>query len=174
MLFIFSTPDLIRHLWELKKVAYLHWCLIQAVLLTSLFCFGFNKISFFTPFLIFDFFHFGVIKDWLLKWMVSSSFWFLLCFVNNAGFGFIFVTILIFVWDFVSHFDVTKIGCENKMVWYSSGFSCILLISVSVLVSFLPWFWFQSWFYLHRRCARILVVKINGLISSRVTCILFH
>ncbi len=139
------------------------------------FCFGFNKILFFDSFLIFDFFHFGVIKDLMLKWMVSSSFLLLLYFVNNLGFGFIFVTILIFVWDFVSHFDVKKIGCENKMVWYSSGFSCILLtISVPVLVSFLSWFWFQSWFCLHHLCAKILVVKINGLISFRVSCILFQ
>jgi len=33
MLFIFSTPGLIRHLWQLKTVVYLHWCLIQVDLL---------------------------------------------------------------------------------------------------------------------------------------------
>jgi hypothetical protein len=33
MLFIFSTPVLIRHLWQLKTVVFLHWCLIYAVLL---------------------------------------------------------------------------------------------------------------------------------------------
>ncbi len=32
MLFIFSTSLLIRHLWELKKVVFLHWCLICALL----------------------------------------------------------------------------------------------------------------------------------------------
>ncbi len=32
MMFIFSTPVLIRHLWQLKTVAFLHWCLICAVL----------------------------------------------------------------------------------------------------------------------------------------------
>jgi hypothetical protein len=32
MLFIFSTPVLIRHLWQLKTVVSLHWCLIHAVL----------------------------------------------------------------------------------------------------------------------------------------------
>ncbi len=32
MLFIFSTPLLIRHRWELKKVVFLHWCLIYALL----------------------------------------------------------------------------------------------------------------------------------------------
>jgi hypothetical protein len=32
MLYIFSTPVLIRHLWQLKKVAFLHWCLIRAAL----------------------------------------------------------------------------------------------------------------------------------------------
>jgi hypothetical protein len=33
MLFIFSTPVLIRHLWQLKAVVCLSWCLIRAVLL---------------------------------------------------------------------------------------------------------------------------------------------
>ncbi len=36
MLFIFSTPVLIRHLWQLKTVIFLHWCLIRAVLLEPL------------------------------------------------------------------------------------------------------------------------------------------
>jgi len=36
MLFIFSTPVLIRHLLELKTVVFLHWCLIRAVLLQML------------------------------------------------------------------------------------------------------------------------------------------
>jgi hypothetical protein len=30
---LFSTPVLIRHLWQLKTVVFLHWCLIHAVLL---------------------------------------------------------------------------------------------------------------------------------------------
>jgi hypothetical protein len=34
MLFIFSTPGLFRHLWHLKTVVFLHWCLICAALLT--------------------------------------------------------------------------------------------------------------------------------------------
>jgi len=29
----FSTPVLIRYLWQLKTVVFLHWCLICAVLL---------------------------------------------------------------------------------------------------------------------------------------------
>ena len=33
MLLIFSTPVLIRHLWQLKTVVFLHWCLICAALL---------------------------------------------------------------------------------------------------------------------------------------------
>ncbi len=33
MLFIFSTPVLIRHLRQLNTVVVLHWCLICAVLL---------------------------------------------------------------------------------------------------------------------------------------------
>ncbi len=33
MLFIFSTPELVRHLWQLKTVIFLHWCLICCVLL---------------------------------------------------------------------------------------------------------------------------------------------
>jgi len=35
MLFSFSTPELIRHLWQLKRVVFLHWCLICAVLFRS-------------------------------------------------------------------------------------------------------------------------------------------
>ncbi len=31
MLFIFSTPELIGHLWQLKTAVLLHWCLICAV-----------------------------------------------------------------------------------------------------------------------------------------------
>ncbi len=30
MLFIFSMPALLRHLWRLKTVVFLHWCLIRA------------------------------------------------------------------------------------------------------------------------------------------------
>ena len=29
----FSTPVLIRHLWQLKTIVFLHWCLIRAILL---------------------------------------------------------------------------------------------------------------------------------------------
>ncbi len=28
----FSTPELIRHLWQLKTLVLLHWCLICAVM----------------------------------------------------------------------------------------------------------------------------------------------
>ncbi len=35
MLFIFSTPVLIRHLWQLKTVVSLHLCLIRTVLLQT-------------------------------------------------------------------------------------------------------------------------------------------
>jgi hypothetical protein len=35
MLFIFSTPVLIRHLWQLKAVIFLHLCLILAGLLQT-------------------------------------------------------------------------------------------------------------------------------------------
>ncbi len=31
MLFIFSTPELIRYLWQLKTAIFLHWCLMCAV-----------------------------------------------------------------------------------------------------------------------------------------------
>jgi hypothetical protein len=34
MLFIFSTPVLIRYLWLLETVVFLHWCLIYGVLLS--------------------------------------------------------------------------------------------------------------------------------------------
>ncbi len=33
MLFIFSTPVLTRHLWQLKTVVFLHRCLFRAVLI---------------------------------------------------------------------------------------------------------------------------------------------
>jgi hypothetical protein len=33
MLLVFSTPVLIRHLWQLKTVVFLYWCLICAALL---------------------------------------------------------------------------------------------------------------------------------------------
>ncbi len=35
MLFTFSTPVLIRRLWQLNAVVYLQWCLIHAVLLLT-------------------------------------------------------------------------------------------------------------------------------------------
>ncbi len=35
MLFIFSMPVFIRHLWPHKTVVFMHWCLIRAVLLHS-------------------------------------------------------------------------------------------------------------------------------------------
>ncbi len=31
MLFILSTPELIRNLWQLKTAVFLHWCLLCAV-----------------------------------------------------------------------------------------------------------------------------------------------
>ncbi len=31
----FSTPLLIRHLWQLMTVVFLHWCLIRALPLTN-------------------------------------------------------------------------------------------------------------------------------------------
>ncbi len=34
MLFIFSVPVLIRHVWQHKGVVFLHWCLMCAVLLS--------------------------------------------------------------------------------------------------------------------------------------------
>jgi len=34
-MFIFSTPVLIRHLWQFKTVVFLHWCVMGAVLLTN-------------------------------------------------------------------------------------------------------------------------------------------
>ncbi len=35
MLFIFSTPVVIRRLWQLVNVVFLHWCLIGTVLLIA-------------------------------------------------------------------------------------------------------------------------------------------
>ncbi len=31
MLFIFSTPEIIRNLWQLKTAVFLHWCLLCAI-----------------------------------------------------------------------------------------------------------------------------------------------
>ncbi len=36
MLLIFSTPVLIRHLWQLKADVFLHWCLIRAVIFNAI------------------------------------------------------------------------------------------------------------------------------------------
>ncbi len=36
MLFIFSTPVLIRYLWQLKTVVFLHLCLMRTVLLPKI------------------------------------------------------------------------------------------------------------------------------------------
>ncbi len=36
MLFTFSTTVLNRHLWQLKTVVFLHWCLICAILMLEL------------------------------------------------------------------------------------------------------------------------------------------
>jgi hypothetical protein len=30
MLFIFSTPELIRNLWKLNTAVFIHWCVIRA------------------------------------------------------------------------------------------------------------------------------------------------
>jgi hypothetical protein len=38
MLFIFSISVLIRHLWQLKTVVFMHWCLICVVLLVKPCC----------------------------------------------------------------------------------------------------------------------------------------
>ncbi len=35
MLFIFSMAVIIRHLWQLKTVVFLHWCLIHALLFAN-------------------------------------------------------------------------------------------------------------------------------------------
>jgi hypothetical protein len=37
MLFVFSTPVLIRHLWQLKTIVFVYCCLIFAVLLADIF-----------------------------------------------------------------------------------------------------------------------------------------
>jgi hypothetical protein len=35
VVYFFSTPVLIRHLWQLKTVVFLHWCLMCAVPLSG-------------------------------------------------------------------------------------------------------------------------------------------
>jgi hypothetical protein len=44
MLLIFSTPEFIRHMWQLKTAVFLHWCLINSILLNK---FKDNKILFY-------------------------------------------------------------------------------------------------------------------------------
>ncbi len=34
-MFIFSTPVLIRHLWQLKTIVFLHWCVIHTIPLVN-------------------------------------------------------------------------------------------------------------------------------------------
>jgi hypothetical protein len=34
-LYVFSTPELTRHLWQLKTAVFLHWCLIRAISFNS-------------------------------------------------------------------------------------------------------------------------------------------
>ncbi len=43
MLFIFSMPVLIRHLWQLKSDVFLHWCIKCSIL------FGLNVVDTFKP-----------------------------------------------------------------------------------------------------------------------------
>ncbi len=45
MLFIFSTPVLIRHLWPLKTVVFTYWCLIRALLLRNKYIAECSKFS---------------------------------------------------------------------------------------------------------------------------------
>ncbi len=42
----FLTPVLIRHLWQLKTVVFLHWCLIRVILLKN--SYKFEKKTFFS------------------------------------------------------------------------------------------------------------------------------
>ena len=48
MLFIFSTPVFIRHLWQLKTIVFLQWCLIRSFLLQT-FVKNHTILSFFGP-----------------------------------------------------------------------------------------------------------------------------
>ncbi len=59
MLLIFSTSVLIRHLWQLKAVVFLHWCLIRAVLLGGKF-----------PY---DLYFPARVKEWDNIWMNARS-----------------------------------------------------------------------------------------------------
>ncbi len=45
MLLIFSTPGLIRCLWQLKTVVFLHWCLIYAFLLSMFLRGNFDSVN---------------------------------------------------------------------------------------------------------------------------------
>jgi hypothetical protein len=51
MLFIFSTPELIRNLWQLKTAVFLHWCLLRGVPLPKI-CAGFCKTPHYLKILI--------------------------------------------------------------------------------------------------------------------------
>ncbi len=41
---MFSMPVLIKHLWQLETVVFLHWCLIRAVLLPKQ-CYVSKKVA---------------------------------------------------------------------------------------------------------------------------------
>ncbi len=45
MLFIFSTSVLIRHLWQLKTIVFLQWCLIQVRVLRERFFYSVNVLK---------------------------------------------------------------------------------------------------------------------------------
>jgi hypothetical protein len=61
-MFIFSTPVLIRHLWQLKAVVFLHWCLLHAVVLSK----HVGELG------IFCSFFFASKKEIRFKWLANS------------------------------------------------------------------------------------------------------
>ncbi len=70
MLLTFSTPGLIRHLWQLKTVVFLHWCLIHSLLLEKK-----KKYKIIQPFPLFLFLPVlaAVFKPFILKLPDNSS-----------------------------------------------------------------------------------------------------
>ncbi len=64
MLFIFSIPVLIRNLWQLKTVVFLHWCIIRTALLKVNLLLGVKA-----TFMLQVHRTFGCLNDELMKWL---------------------------------------------------------------------------------------------------------
>jgi hypothetical protein len=115
MFFIFSTPVLIRHLWQLKTVVFQHWCPICAVLFDDLKVFENDKWN---------------LQNWVLKfkWIDLINFydWILEEKFNWITFSYLFA-------HFVSYEDLIwkfgNLASPNKKSWIDFNFNLDLKIN---------------------------------------------